>query len=279
MKLKSYLNKEYFLPNSAKTRFSLSLAFGFIVFLILVVFSPFGLHNINSIEEKTSITLGYGGIAFLVWYFGLELLKLSNSNKGKLWQILLFLMFIQVLAGLLSMLFNNIVFNNPSYFNFFLRFQLISFLTGIIPTFYLLLFMETNYYQNIIKRKNSIARVKEKWVVLRDFNPEKSLKIAPENILYIQSQGNYIKVVWRLDDKLTKMNMLRNTLQSAINTLKDNEEIIQCHRSYLINLRFVEKVKGSSLSKKCLLQHTDTPIPISRPRVKIVLDKLAEKNV
>jgi len=72
--------------------------------------------------------------------------------------------------------------------------------------------------------------------------------------------------------------MLRATLNSAIKALSNCDSIIQCHRSFLINLNFVEKVKGSALSKKCVLHYSESIIPIARPKIQLVLSRLNSKD-
>ncbi len=278
MSFLSIINREYYLPNSRKIRLILSAGFGLTIFLMLIFFSPFGFQNIDLLTEKLIIALGYGFIAFLVWYLGLALINSSRAIKGKLWQILIALIVIQFFAGVFSMIYNNIIFKNPSYFDFFLRFQVIVFLMGIFPCFYMMLFMETNYYYKIVVKKSNPLDKGTKLIIFHDQNPEKSLTILPDNIIYIQSQDNYIKIEWKNSEDRVKSTLLRTTLKSAITALSDFDSIIQCHRSYLININFIENIKGNALSKKCIMHFSDSIIPIARPKIQLVLNKLGSKD-
>lgn len=176
------------------------------------------------------------------------------------------------------MIYNNIIFKNPSYFDFFLRFQVIVFLMGIFPCFYMMLFMDTNYYYKIVVKKSNPLDKGTKLIIFHDQNPEKSLTILPDNIIYIQSQDNYIKIEWKNSEDRVKSTLLRTTLKSAITALSDFDSIIQCHRSYLININFIENIKGNALSKKCIMHFSDSIIPIARPKIQLVLNKLGSKD-
>ncbi|MFC0877575.1 LytTR family DNA-binding domain-containing protein [Saccharicrinis sp. FJH2] len=278
MSFLSIINREYFLPKTRKIRLILSAGFGFVIFLMLMLFSPFGFHNIKSFSEKIIIALGYGFIAFLVWFLGLISIKLLKSNKGKLWQILIALLIIQFFSGVFNMIYNNIVFKNPSYFEFFLQFQFVVCMMGIIPSAYLILFIETNYYLKIVTGNSEKLKDVNKLITFHDQNPEKSLMVKSNDIIYIQSQDNYIKVEWKNSEDKVITSMIRATLNSAISALSGYDSIIQCHRSYLINLNHVENVKGNALSKRCILLYSESTIPIARPKIQLVLDRLNSKD-
>ncbi len=277
MSFLSILNKEYVLPNSGKIRLILSVGFGLTIFFILIIFSPFGFENISVLTEKLLVAFGYGFIAFLVWYVVLLSIKSSKFNKAKLWQIIIALIITQFFAGIFSMIYNNIIFDNPSYLDFFLRFQVIVFLTGIFACIYLILFMETNYYLKLIAQNSELLEITSSQITLHDQNPEKNLMISPDNIICIQSQDNYIKVEWKNDENRINSTLLRATLNSAITVLSNSDNIIQCHRSYLINLNYVDSVKGNALSKKCIMLFSGSAVPIARPKVQLILDRLGSK--
>lgn len=273
MSFSSIINREYYLPNKGKIRLVLSIGLGLSVFLILIIFVPFGFNTITVILEKTLLALAYGAIAFLVFYLGLAFIKRTKAIKGKLWQIIVTILIFQFCAGIISMFFNNVINDNP-YFDFFLKYQAIVFMTGILPNSYLILFMETNYYSKLHKRNYHKPKKGNERITILDQNPDKNLTLLPSDIIHIQSQDNYIKIEWKNSENVVKSTMLRATLSSAIIALSNCDCIIQCHRSYLVNLNFIEKVKGTALSKKCVLRHSQSTIPIARSKIQYVLDRL-----
>ena len=114
------LNKEFYLPDKTlKPRIFISAGFAGTIFLILIVFSPFGMQKIKNFSERFVVASVYSLIAFLSWLFVLFTTRKFQPAKIKLWKFLILLFLIQVFIGTLSTVFNNIVFNNPFYLEFF----------------------------------------------------------------------------------------------------------------------------------------------------------------
>ena len=67
-------------------------------------------------------------------------------------------------------------------------------------------------------------------------------KITHESLLYIQSYGNYIKLF--LSDG--KMKMIRNTI-SKIDEELSNFEFCRIHKSYLVNLKHINKIDANRI--------------------------------
>jgi len=65
---------------------------------------------------------------------------------------------------------------------------------------------------------------------------------------------------------------VRCSLIYAENLLKDDKFIFKCHRSYLVNINYIDKVEGNSQGYKLYLENVPTPIPVS----KIFAQKLKE---
>lgn len=94
-------------------------------------------------------------------------------------------------------------------------------------------------------------------------NVDKTLhKIILNNILYIESERNYITVVTK-NQKLSYIDSLKNWNEK----LSDNH-FIQVHKSYIINSMFVNKILGNTIYIK------DNKIPIGRTYKQGLLTKL-----
>lgn len=282
MRFSSVLNREYYLPKSRKSRLTISAGLGVIIFLLLILLTPFGFQNIGTFAERIPVAAGYGLIAFFNWYVALVSLKLIKTSKTHLWQIILAIIIFQFFAALLSMFYYSIINKSKLSSELFLWFQIVVFLSGIIPDFCLILFLETNYYLKITTPDNAVLEKNtgknEKLVTIYDENPDKSLSLLPESIICIQSQDNYIQIKWIANEKDVKSTLLRATLNNTMSILSEFDYIVQCHRSYMVNLRFVKEIKGSALSKKCIMQYSNSVIPVSRSRIDYVMDKLNGKN-
>ena len=70
--------------------------------------------------------------------------------------------------------------------------------------------------------------------------------------------------------------MLRSPLSKVLEQL-DDADILQVHRSYLVNLENVKTLTGKSPNYILQLQALDEEVPISRTKVQMVREKLQEK--
>jgi hypothetical protein len=283
MLLSSFLNREYYLPRTIRLRLLISIGFSLVILLILHLFTPFGMHNIKTIPERFLVAFGYSFITFIVWFCSLSLLMLFHINQARSWHILLLILLIQFLTGIICTVYNNIIFSNPYYFEFFLDFHIFVLLTGIIPTTMLILFLETSFYKKQFSGKNLYhAHSNEKnenIITIEDENPEKSIDLIPREIVSISSMDNYIKIELQRNGEKLKPVVLRNTLKSVEYKICELEYFMRCHRSHIINLKWVKEVSGNSLTKKCIMQIGNSAIPISRSKVNSVLKRIRELNL
>src|SRR5690606_35343157 len=127
------LNREYYFPKTFRVKIIIAAEFGLTFLLILLVFTPFGLINIKTFPERFIVASGYALIAFIIWLIALNGLIFFKINKIRILHILLFIFAIQFIIGSISTIYNNIIFSNPYYFEFFLDLQIAVYLTGIIP--------------------------------------------------------------------------------------------------------------------------------------------------
>ena len=102
---------------------------------------------------------------------------------------------------------------------------------------------------------------------------KESITLLPENILYLESIGNYIKVVYLADDNV-KSKQLRNTLGQIEQELKYYPNIVRCHRAYMANLSFVTNIEGNSQGLLLHLRHINETLPVSRSYIKSIREQL-----
>jgi len=123
--------------------------------------------------------------------------------------------------------------------------------------------------------KSFIPEKKDRIVTIKTDTKEE-LIINLKNLLYIEAQENYSKVVWKDDDGLTEK-LLRVTLKKIEDQIAD-DTILRCHRSFIINSKAKYSILGNSNGyqlKSKLIKHT---IPISRSLGKEIVAKLKESR-
>lgn len=276
-----FLKKEYYFPRAFRSRIIIATGYGFTILLLLLLFTPFGMQNIQTFPERLIVGLGYSLIAFLVWVGGLSGLAVLKINKMRLFHILLFIIAVQFIIGSFSTIYNNIIFRNPYYFEFFRDLQIAVYVTGIIPTMMLLLFLETTFYEHLFtqsERDNTqvAGNNNRTQITIEDENPNKNIRLFPDEIVCVSSMDNYIKIKVQHNGEKKKPVILRSTLKKVERNISESDALIRCHKSYIVNLQWVKEISGNALAKKCVMHIGDNIIPISRSKVDVVLKKFRE---
>jgi len=98
-----------------------------------------------------------------------------------------------------------------------------------------------------------------------------------KNIILIQSASNYIEIFYR-DDKSVKRRVLRKTLQSAAEVIKEYQTLIKCHRCCLVNTSQVSRLISKSSSFYLEVEGLGFGIPLSRDKVAFFRKLLSPKT-
>lgn len=108
-------------------------------------------------------------------------------------------------------------------------------------------------------------------------------KLNSSEILLIEAYGNYIKI-YLIEDNVVKKKspiVVRQTLKN-ISELIQNKEInnlIKCHRSYIINLDKVVSINKDANNKQYLnLSNVDVKVPISKNKITFFKELILASN-
>lgn len=91
-----------------------------------------------------------------------------------------------------------------------------------------------------------------------------SMQFAFSDLVYVKAEDNYISLF--LISQPDKPVMLRKSLTALESEWSGHSEMFRCHRSYLVNLKQVEKVKGNAQGYKLLLKDCPEEIPVGRSK-------------
>lgn len=101
------------------------------------------------------------------------------------------------------------------------------------------------------------------YCVLHSHYGDIMLEVSSTNILYVESVANYTEVCYLAEDSVRKTT-LRSTLKQIKEDIGRQDQIIQCHRGFLVNLNFVESIENIQGSMRLNLFYIDKKIPVSR---------------
>ncbi|MBC8153486.1 MAG: LytTR family transcriptional regulator, partial [Bacteroidetes bacterium] len=107
------------------------------------------------------------------------------------------------------------------------------------------------------------APVLPKGVELTAENGKDKLSLLPNQLIYLESVGNYVEVHW-LNMVFPQKTMLRNTLKEMERALRDHPQFFRCHRAFIVNLKAVNKTEGNARGYQLTMSGSGQSIPVSR---------------
>jgi hypothetical protein len=257
----------------------------FFVFLFLAVYQPFGL---NLADQPTVLLVSsyFSGISFLVLFIHLIIIesffkKLFREDKWTLGKELLWLSWVIISIALANALFD-VIYNSNWSLTFPLIFSYLKY-TLAVALFPIIVMIATRQhllfrkYRNVAltienSRDSSLGIVKSPdLIVLKHANQRNSYEFELNEVMYLESRGNYVNVIY-FDGENIKNTLIRNTITKILDYL-DFDKIIRCHRAYIINLNFVNKIEGNAQGLKLYLSNSEKVIPVSRKFVDTVRKK------
>ncbi len=100
-----------------------------------------------------------------------------------------------------------------------------------------------------------------------------SMIVNPLDILYVESMGNYLNIVYFDDSELCKKR-LRSTLKDLEEMLKPYPYIFRIHRAFLVNIHFITHVSGNAAGYKVEMFSTNKILPVSKTNVSMFKEKI-----
>jgi hypothetical protein len=252
------------------------LAQGVFIALFLILFKPFDISRWKH-PHMTLTLIGFGLITSLAGVMIQFVLvpifpKYFAEDKWTVGREILMLLLLILLIALGN--FGLLMYLGAQGFNFsnFLNNVFSVVIVGAFPiTFGILInyIFQLRKFQKEVKvrpHEQSINSIKE--VVLIAENEKDTLTFLLENLLYIESADNYA-IVHLYENGVSRKEMLRSSLTRLEGQI-NKEEVVRCHRSFIVNLYQVEEVSGNAQGYKLHLKNCETLVPVARKYSEIV---------
>lgn len=245
-----------------------SLLYAVIVFLILYLLKPFGLDR-----AKSSLLpcIMFGVVTFLaqIIYHFFEVLVSRHVKVWRVWHecisIFCLILFIGICNFLVLCIWLDIsVFNFPILL-FFLK---TTFIVGIFITSIAIFVgynrsLRTQLASMIVKNADEQTAV---MVSIHDTAVRGTdLQLPINDFLFAESVNNDMVIYYRQDGKL-QSHTYRMTVAQLLNQLP-YDNIMQCHRSFVVNINNVVEAKGNSNGYTLKLDSCSATVPVSRSYV------------
>lgn len=275
---KSYRLLEFFkksypfnedLKHNTKIIFFISVG----IFLILLLFQPLNINTLAN-QDKIYLIVGLGFITFLTLSLNLLLIptffpKIFLHKEWVVWKEILWNLWILFTIGV-------------GYFFMYRTLHLFEFdgymivkllLIAVVPISILILFNQDRLLRLHLRTAKTMNQklkeskeIEEKLVHFDSEYQKDKLSIKVKMLLLVRSADNYIEVFWK-DETGLRNQLIRSSLLKAEAMLDDYSFIFKCHRSYLVNINFIDRVEGNSQGYKLFFELLDFSVPVSKTSV------------
>lgn len=214
-------------------------------------------------------------IILLGWLFVIK----SKSNVEEKWNIgneMLFIGIFLFLIGVGQFLLRDVIYDNPDNWSirYFIEEIRNTFMVGML---FVLILVPMNYnWLNAlnVKRANLFEPEKiSKHSNVADLKIQIKTQIKSDNFLmdigqflYAHSERNYVEIYINNENEIQKL-VKRITITSLESQLNQYPFIIKSHRSYIINLRQIEKIMGNAQGYRISLKGVVATVPVSRTMI------------
>jgi len=215
------------------------------------------------------------------------ILTVSNLKRimPDLRYILIYSFLIFLLLLLISFLLMFMGYYNSENYTYPFLYSFVDVLTvSVLPIFTGLLLLERILLKKNLKMAKTLSQQisglknydEEKPVSFILEGDNKSFEIMSNNLVCIEANDNYSAFYYYKQNLLTK-ELYRISMKNAESHLKGFENILRCHKSYIVNIGFIKDITGNAQGYKLHIKDIDFEIPVSRKFPKDILQKI-KKN-
>ena len=269
-KMFKFLKKPYPFNDDLKYNSKLIFFISIGVLAFLYLFQPLDV-NLMSDKEKLIVVLGLAAITFLS--LSLNLLILPSLFPG---------IFIKTIWNIKKEIFWNLWILTTISVGYYLYYKVLGIFAidfkmilgliviAIIPITGLITVNRNRMLRTHLKLAEGINKklkenksIDEKLVHFKSDYIKDNLSIKVSMLVLIRAANNYIEVFWK-EGNAIKSQMIRASLKSTEELLKDHNFIFKCHRSYIVNVNYIDKIEGNVQGYKIFFEGLDFSVPVSK---------------
>lgn len=240
------------------------------VALFLYIFQPFGISTIES--GKALKCLGFGLMTFagasafqLIYRF---LSSLRREQRFTFGHWIVYMSGIMLTISLCNFLYARLLFFGDIRWEFFPSMIYGTFMVGFFPMVALGLLSLVRQEHKYLAIAKEINQGHPHPTPPRPQSTETLFDIPTHNIRYIEALQNYVRIGYLDEANELKEQTERATLKSILTQLDDNA-IVRCHRSYLVNKATVVDATGNAQGLMLTLAGCTKTVPVSRSYVPV----------
>jgi hypothetical protein len=280
-----YLNKPYPFNDDFKLNLRIILGISLVVFLFLLLYKPLELSTLD-LYDKVYLLLGFALVT--LFSLGINLLVLPAlfprfflSGKWKIKHEILWNLWI--LSTITGGYYVYARLTGLYELNLGTLIRILLF--GIIPVSLLIVINQNRRLKMTLHSADyssgNPGHGEEVMITFPSKYKRGNAQINVRNLVMIHSAQNYIEIYWKEGEELQRV-MVRNTLGNALRQVKRFPHIIQCHRTCIVNMKYVTRMRSSQHGYHIHLEGVPDEIHVSRsyaPLFREIFDKLHEPEL
>ncbi|EXY73506.1 lytTr DNA-binding domain protein [Bacteroides fragilis str. 3988T(B)14] len=212
-----------------------------------------------------------------MYVFGKLFPKFYKEETWTVWKQIVNLLQILFFIAIGNWIYSTFVFGWGLRWDVFCAFALFTLVIGLFPTVLFILLNQNRllaihlkeatemnlHLQRSVLPAESVETTQDSPFLLFQGGIRESLELDSKDLLYVESNGNYIRVNYQKAGKNVQC-LLRATMKQAEEVTAVCPLVLKCHRAFLVNVRKVVKVNGNSQGYRLLLEGCPEEIPVSR---------------
>jgi len=211
-------------------------------------------------------------IAFI--YFLILNFSIKDDLKWTLGREAIHLTVLLILFGFGSFLIRDIIYDKPDNWELQYLIEEITntLLVGLLLVFILLplnlLRLQQKYQTSALNlglHATEKSKTDEK-LEIQSLIPSENFTIEISNFIFAKVDSNYIDI-YKNTSNGTEKKIIRQSLKNLENQLKPFPIIFQTHRSYLVNISYIESIAGNAQGFMITLSNCDIEVPVSRSKI------------
>lgn len=160
-------------------------------------------------------------------------------------------------------------------FSYFINFQVYTLFISIFPITILTLLKQNRLLKlnqadalnlNKIVDVSQTHSISENIVFWAD-NGKTKIEVNVFDLAFIESVGNYIHIYHQSKDEITE-SVLRTGISKIEGETSRYQNLIKCHRSFIVNVNYVEHVKGNAQGYRLTIKNSNNEVHVSRQYAK-----------
>ena len=266
----NFLNKPYPFNDDLKYNSKLIFFISIGVLVFLYLFQPLDVSLMDN-KEKFYVVVGLGAVTFLSLSLNLLILPslFSNIFIKRIWNIKKEIIWNIWILSTISVSYY-LYYKVLGVFDIDFRMIVSLILIAVIPITGLITVNQNRKLRSYLKLAEGINKkleenksIDEKLVHFISDYVKDNLSIKVSLLLLIRAANNYIEVFWKEGEKV-RSQMIRTSLLKAEEVLEEHKFVFKCHRSYMVNVNFIDKIEGSIQGYKLFFENLDFSIPVSK---------------